>query len=241
MTQPIREPGKRNLPVSNSDHARAKRDALAEVQVGIPLVRTFAILQLNCKKLRHNPKTMKAKPNPSELHGKAAFGPLPAHAPAEMRLREAAVRVTAARVKVLSALLDARCAYSHQDMQDRFIDIDRVTLYRALDCLTEAGLVHKIAGDDRVFRYSAGAEHGTNADPAQLPMQHQHGHFKCTRCTKVFCLDRDASLGGVADSSRRQAAIRRRLESALQETLGKGFQSHNIELTIKGWCADCAH
>ena len=178
---------------------------------------------------------MKAKPNPSGSRGGLTPGTLPTLALAEMRLRGATVRVTAARVKVLSALLGAPCACSHQDMQDRFIDMDRVTLYRALDCLTEAGLVHKIAGDDRVFRYSVGTEQ--SAHPGLLPHLAQHGHFKCTRCTKVFCLDHDAAAG----ASRSQAAIRRQLQSTLQETLGKGFQSHNIELTIKGWCADCAH
>lgn len=138
---------------------------------------------------------------------------------AEAQLRGASVRVTAARVKVLAALLEAQRAFSHQDVQDAFADLDRVTLYRALDCLTDAGLAHKIAGDDRVFRYSAGAEHGT------VP-HHQHGHFKCTRCTKVFCLD---SIG--------EADL---LQSTLQKTLGKGFRSHDVEFTIKGWCADCA-
>lgn len=199
----------------------------------------FTVLQLNCNKLRHNRNSMKAKPNPSGLRGGTAPDPLPTEALAEMHLRGATVRITAARVKVLSALLAARCACSHQDMQDRFIDMDRVTLYRALDCLTEAGLVHKIAGDDRVFRYSVGAEQ--RAHPGSLPLQRQHGHFKCTRCAKVFCLDHDASAGDGPIPSRRQAAIRRQLQGALQETLGKGFQSHNIELTIKGWCADCAH
>ena len=182
---------------------------------------------------------MKAKPNPSGSRSGITHGALPNPALAEMRLRGATVRVTVSRVKVLSALLNARCACSHQDMQDHFIDMDRVTLYRALDCLTEAGLVHKIAGDDRVFRYSVGTEH--NAQPGLPPHQGQHGHFKCTRCTKVFCLDHEAAASDGLKSSRRQAAIQRQLQSALQETLGKGFQSHNIELTIKGWCADCAH
>jgi Fur family ferric uptake transcriptional regulator len=138
---------------------------------------------------------------------------------AEARLRAASVRVTAARVKVLAALLGAPRAYSHQDVQDVFADMDRVTLYRALDCLTDAGLAHKIPGEDRVFRYSAGADHPT--------AEHQHGHFKCTRCARVFCLD------GMTDATT--------LRDSLRRTLGKGFQSHDIEFTIKGWCADCAY
>jgi len=141
---------------------------------------------------------------------------------AEGQLRAASVRITSARVKVLAALLDAERAFSHHDMQEAFADMDRVTLYRALDCLTDAGLAHKIAGDDRVFRYSAGAGTEHTGEP-----HHQHGHFKCTRCSKVFCLD---SIGEAET-----------LQHALQQTLGKGFRSHDIEFTIKGWCADCAH
>ena len=139
---------------------------------------------------------------------------------AEAQLREASVRVTDARVKVLAALLRAERAMSHQDMQDSFSGMDRVTLYRALDCLTDAGLAHKIAGDDRVFRYSAGTDHSEHAAGSQ------HGHFKCTRCSRIFCLDGPTETGP--------------LQEALQKTLGKGFRSHDLEFTIKGWCADCA-
>ncbi|MDB5776718.1 MAG: transcriptional repressor [Herbaspirillum sp.] len=169
-----------------------------------------------------------------------------ARAYAELLLRDASVRVTSARTKVLSTLLTTRTALSHQDLQDTFTEMDRVTLYRALECLTEAKLAHKIAVDDRIFRYSAGAEHHEHAEGGahrKPHTQHQHGHFKCTRCAKVFCLDDtdDATfLGSVlpADGDRHSAALQ--LQSALEKTLGKGFQSHEVELTIKGWCADCA-
>jgi Fur family transcriptional regulator, ferric uptake regulator len=171
-----------------------------------------------------------------------------ARAYAELLLRDASVRVTAARTNVLSTLLTTRAALSHQDIQDTFTEMDRVTLYRALDCLTEAGLAHKIAVDDRIFRYSAGAEHHEHADGSlhqhrKQQTQHQHGHFKCTRCARVFCLDDTADatfLGSVlpATDDRRSAASQ--LQHALEKTLGKGFQGHEVELTIKGWCADCA-
>ncbi len=155
---------------------------------------------------------MNAKPMPANNEAAAR---------AETKLRGASVRITAARVNVLAALLEAQRALSHQDVQEAFADMDRVTLYRALDCLTDAGLAHKIAGDDRVFRYSAGAALESDHAP-----HHQHGHFKCTRCTKIFCLDSIGEKG--------------MLQNALQATLGKGFQSHDFEFTIKGWCAECA-
>lgn len=180
-----------------------------------------------------------------------------ATARAESRLRDASVRVTDARVKVLAALIEASSASSHQDMQELFVDMDRVTLYRALDCLTEAGLAHKIAGDDRVFRYSSGTEqsgeheHGTHLHGAG----HQHGHFKCTRCARVFCLDGNVlwpAAGTTADTTpgsakpreggmAAAAGMRQRLQAAVLENLGKGFKAFDMELTVKGWCADCAH
>lgn len=167
----------------------------------------------------------------------AADSAAPSQALAEAQLRDAAVRVTAARVTVLAALLDARSAVSHQDIQDRAGALDRVTLYRALDCLTDAGLAHKIAGDDRVFRYSAGAEHGGHG----AVQAHPHGHFKCTRCARVFCLDDSVDAAHENAALNAQDTLRRQLQDILRQTLGDGFQSHDIELTIKGWCADCAH
>lgn len=164
----------------------------------------------------------------------------PSQALAEAQLRDAAVRVTAARVKVLAALLATPSAASHQDLQARLGELDRVTLYRALDCLTDAGLAHKISGDDRVFRYSAGTEHGARDRPHA---QHPHGHFKCTRCARVFCLEHggDAGQANPAPAANAQALLQQQLQQVLHQTLGDGFQSHDIELTIKGWCADCAH
>nr|WP_162061124.1 Fur family transcriptional regulator [Undibacterium sp. KW1] len=149
------------------------------------------------------------------------------HGAASTLLSGAGVRVTDARLNVLSELLSSQRALSHLEVQDALPDMDRVTLYRALDCLTDAGLAHKISGDDRVFRYSTGSETAGNKDH---PAQHQHGHFKCTRCARVFCLD----------DAKQPPGLREQLQATLQTTLGRGFQSHDIELTIKGWCADCA-
>jgi Fur family ferric uptake transcriptional regulator len=167
---------------------------------------------------------------------------------AQTQLRHASVRVTQARVKVLAALLGANRAFSHHEVQDRFADMDRVTLYRALDCLIEAGLAHKIAGDDRIFRYSAGTDHANQRDASHDVFEnsrHQHGHFKCTRCAKVFCLDKkvDAVVasGDMPQTANHQFALYQQLQSEIQKVLGEGFRSHDIELTVKGWCADCAH
>lgn len=146
---------------------------------------------------------------------------------AQGHLRRVNVRVTPARIEVLTLLLAQQRAMSHTELQDALPDMDRVTLYRALDCLSEAGLAHKIIGDDRVSRFRVGgAGHHLNE---QDKSTHEHGHFQCVRCAKVYCLD--------------QPQFARNLQQQLSETLTatqqQGFATHAIELTIKGWCAHC--
>ncbi len=144
---------------------------------------------------------------------------------AESRLRGTALRATAARINVLAILLSASNALTHQELLSRLVGTDRVTVYRALDSLIKAELAHKIAGGDRAFRYGAGAI----ADSPQAA-DHQHGHFKCTGCGKVFCLS----------STAKKRNILQKLQKSLEGELEAGFQSHNIELTLNGWCAHCA-
>lgn len=154
---------------------------------------------------------------------------------AETKLRLAKVRVTQARKEVLSVLLTQQRALTHTELQDALPAMDRVTLYRALDCLADASLAHKITGDDRVFRFSGRQETAPDAGASSLSsqrnvgVQHQHGHFQCTRCAQVFCLE----------SPDANHTLRDQLQVTLQTTAAKGFQSHDIEVTIKGWCARC--
>lgn len=90
-------------------------------------------------------------------------------------------RATPARLRVLDALLAAPHALSHAELEASLGDDaerpDRVTLYRVLDWLVANGLAHKIAGEDRVWRFNA----ATRQD-------HGHAHFHCTACGQVYCL-----------------------------------------------------
>lgn len=152
---------------------------------------------------------------------------------AQTQLRSLSLRVTQARLDVLSVLLRTPRAMSHLEIQAQLPSMDRVTLYRALDCLAQAGLAHKITGDDRVFRFSVGNEAETSAvstQPRRRGVRHQHGHFQCTRCAQVFCLDQPET----------KPALKDQLKATLAATSLRGFQNHDIEVTIKGWCDHCA-
>src|SRR5690606_2232311 len=90
---------------------------------------------------------------------------------ARTMIRGIGARLTGPRLRVLSELLRADQALTHLDLQRRVEHvaepIDRVTLYRVLDWLADNGLAHRVAGPDRVFRFSA--------QSTETP----HGHFRC--------------------------------------------------------------
>lgn len=130
---------------------------------------------------------------------------------ARERIRATGERLTAPRVRVLEALLAARAARSHQDIEKALgaARIDRVTLYRVLEWLVNKGLAHRIAGSDRIWRFSIAGE----AHPS-------HAHFQCSHCGKVLCLD---------EPSARRIALQ----------LPRGCRPERVELTVTGLCADC--
>jgi Fur family ferric uptake transcriptional regulator len=132
----------------------------------------------------------------------------------EEAIRGTGARVTRARVEVLAALLAAERALTHHEVEGRISrnpGIDRVTVYRVLEWLTSRGLAHKIAGDDRIWRFNAATNEHERA--------HAHAHFKCNRCGDVICLEE--------------------VRAARSIKLPPGFRSQEVELTVKGMCAEC--
>jgi Fur family ferric uptake transcriptional regulator len=97
-------------------------------------------------------------------------------------LRNAGERATPAREAVLDILLDAPRALTHQEIEQSAreggLSADRVTVYRVLDWLVAHRYAHRIAGEDRVWRFNAAG-----------PEAHGHAHFRCTGCGQVFCLN----------------------------------------------------
>ena len=98
----------------------------------------------------------------------------------ERLVRATGERVTRARVAVIGVLLSARQALSHQEVEAHLAGqhIDRVTVYRVLDWLVEAGLAHRIVAADRTWRFMADRKRHGN-----------HAHFLCNACGKMLCLD----------------------------------------------------
>lgn len=128
-------------------------------------------------------------------------------------IRAAGARVTRARVEVLATLLAAERALTQREVEKhvgRARGINRVTVYRVLDWLTANRLAHKIAGDDRVWRYN------------RAPVRHEpeHAHFQCNHCGSVICLDDAGTMPRIR--------------------LPRGYRRQHADLTVRGLCAGCA-
>jgi Fur family ferric uptake transcriptional regulator len=97
-------------------------------------------------------------------------------------VRGAGGRATPARAAVLGLLRTAPQPLSHREVEHALAAaghaFDRVTLYRALEWLEANGLAHKVAGEDRIWRFR-----GTDA------AHREHAHFQCRSCGSTVCLD----------------------------------------------------
>jgi Fur family transcriptional regulator, ferric uptake regulator len=108
------------------------------------------------------------------------------HAAAADLLSSRDLRRTAIREKVLSFLIGRGRPLSHAELL-RMIgaDIDRVTLYRTLETLQKAGLLHQVLGEDGVSRYGS-------HDPDAPSCPGNHPHFLCRGCGQMLCLSDQA-------------------------------------------------
>jgi Fur family ferric uptake transcriptional regulator len=141
---------------------------------------------------------------------------LPKLAAFQDKIRSLGLRSTAPRVAVLRELELATAPLSHADLVESLGDegYDRVTIYRNLTDLTEAGLVVRADLGDHVWRFELrrpGTAHTGN-----------HPHFTCTECGTVSCLP----------------------EESVRITPSKGapraVTARAVEVHLRGLCDRCA-
>jgi len=94
-------------------------------------------------------------------------------------LHDKGIRSTTIRTDVLHLLMQSSRAYTHADVERVFSNaLDRVSLYRCLLTLTEAGIIQKLID-------SRGHTLYFYAPPPTVAVQ---PHFKCSRCETVLSL-----------------------------------------------------
>ncbi|HJL19634.1 MAG TPA: transcriptional repressor [Sandaracinaceae bacterium LLY-WYZ-13_1] len=102
----------------------------------------------------------------------------------EGRLRELLVtrglRVTRQRLALLAEMTRRRGPLSHAQLTARLSQLNRATVYRNLQVLTDRGVLVRAQMPDRVWRYQLP---GRDADSHR-----RHPHFVCEACGHVHCL-----------------------------------------------------
>ena len=155
--------------------------------------------------------------------------------PIDALLSAHGLRRTGAARRVLGWLLaHPDISYTHAQLQAALQDdeltagqgeagagLDRVTLYRLIDRLTQVGLLLCRVDVNRVRRYQA--------MPASV---HALPHFECQSC------HRDQSLQGALQGNAQDLEVA--AQNALQALKVLGYQGMSLDLAVRGVCADCA-
>ena len=132
-------------------------------------------------------------------------------------LKKAALRRTPVRAGVLEVLAKAARPLGAVEVLDKLPPhTDAVTVYRTLNTFTTKAVIHRIRGEDRVWRYALGhvGDHAT----------HQHPHFVCENCGRVECL--------------KEAEIPRDFVDLLG--VGPRYSVAYPEVVLHGTCPKCA-
>jgi Fur family ferric uptake transcriptional regulator len=97
-------------------------------------------------------------------------------------LAERGFRITEQRLILLRELAQLKLPISHPELTERLAGtaLDRVTIYRNLLSLTEAGVLVRTQLGDNVWRYEL--------PQSKLPEHDRHPHFVCTDCGDIACL-----------------------------------------------------
>ena len=134
-------------------------------------------------------------------------------------------RTGAARLVLGWLLAHPDTSYTHAQLQAALQDsahsLDRVTLYRLIDRLTQVGLLLCRVDARRVRRYQAMPD-SVKAMP----------HFECQSC------HRDSPLVGALQAN--AADLELAAQNALLALKALGYQGLSLDLAVRGVCADCA-
>ena len=139
-------------------------------------------------------------------------------------------RTGAARLVLGWLLAHADTSYTHAQLQTALAGqsepaLDRVTLYRLIDRLTQVGLLLCRVDVNRVRRYQA--------MPSSV---HAIPHFECQSC------HRDSPLSGALSAALQANAqdLERAAQNAVEALKALGYQGMSMDFAVRGVCADCA-
>lgn len=131
--------------------------------------------------------------------------------PAEI-LNQHQIRKTAARVAIIQVLQNNPDAMSEAEIKEQMGDLyDRITFYRNMQNMSEAGVLHRIVVSNILVKYAL------NHCEKKHCHHINHAHFYCRQCETVTCLG----------------------DLQVKAKIPDGFVEEEIELLIRGVCDKC--
>lgn len=123
------------------------------------------------------------------------------------------LKKTTPRVALVEVLKQSPKAMSEQEAKEKLGPLyDRITFYRSVQTLEEAGVIHRIVADNTVVKYAL--NHCAHGHKHQI----DHVHFYCTHCQSVVCLNDVKTM---------------------PYALPSDYKIDSCEVLIKGTCGQC--
>ena len=131
---------------------------------------------------------------------------------AEDLLGSVNLRRTRPRVAILNVLFGAKKPMTQEEIASKLGSDrpNRVTIYRTLETLVEADLVHKAFTRERAWHF----ELADNCTESQC-----HPHFTCTKCSDTHCLPE--------------------ISMPMPRSPYKGFNISHLRVQLDGLCPKC--
>jgi len=130
----------------------------------------------------------------------------------DKKLKIRNIKPTAMRELVLKVLTEQDRAISLADLEQKFDNADKTTLYRTLKTFEENKLIHSIDDGTGSVKYALCKEN------CQCHPEDLHVHFHCTKCQQTYCLN-DISIPSI--------------------DLPTNYKLETINMVVKGICSNC--
>lgn len=130
----------------------------------------------------------------------------------DKKLQYKNVNPTAMRELVLEILLKQKTAISLSELENKFTQANKSTLFRTLKTFEKNKIIHSIDDGSGSVKYAV-CHDNCECNPSEL-----HAHFHCTKCGKTYCLN-DIPVPDI--------------------NLPVGFNLESVNMVVKGICLNC--
>lgn len=127
-------------------------------------------------------------------------------------LQQHQIKKTSPRVAIIQALQKSPVSLTEGDIKSKMGDLyDRITFYRSVNTMMDAGVIHRIVVDNVTVKYALNKCEKGHCHHAG------HAHFYCRVCNELICLN----------------------EVKVKTSIPEGYTQEELELLIRGVCKRC--